>query len=74
MSLVLPGWDCTSCRVFNGEAKMRLEECRSCGAPRPVLEEETMLKTLTIAQARCTELLLENRALKARVAELEART
>lgn len=27
----LPGWTCGHCGVFNGEAKERRDECRSCG-------------------------------------------
>jgi hypothetical protein len=34
-ALVLPGWACTSCLVFNGEAKERLAFCRCCGVRRP---------------------------------------
>jgi hypothetical protein len=65
MSLTLPGWFCDTCKVFNGEAKERPPECRACGAPRPRQDDETMLETLTRTQGRCTELLLENRALRA---------
>lgn len=32
-SLVLPGWSCTECGVFNGAAKELRTDCRSCGAP-----------------------------------------
>jgi hypothetical protein len=31
--IVLPGWSCQRCGVFNGEVKERRETCRSCGAP-----------------------------------------
>lgn len=31
----LRGWNCRSCRVFNGEEKERLTSCRSCGSARP---------------------------------------
>lgn len=31
--LVFPGWFC-NCGIFNGEAKMRHETCRACGATR----------------------------------------
>lgn len=31
----LPGWFCPKCRVFNGEAKSILSECRACEAPKP---------------------------------------
>ena len=34
--LILPGWFCDRCRVFNGEAKARLESCRCCDGGRPV--------------------------------------
>lgn len=33
--ILLPGWTCPACRIFNGEQKERLEICRSCDAPRP---------------------------------------
>ena len=33
--ILLPGWDCPSCLVFNGSAKELLSECRSCGTARP---------------------------------------
>jgi hypothetical protein len=29
--LYLPGWTCSGCGVFNGEAKEPLIECRGCG-------------------------------------------
>jgi hypothetical protein len=31
-----PGWWCTTpgCLLFNGDLKVRLTECRGCGAPR----------------------------------------
>jgi hypothetical protein len=29
------GWFCPRCHVFNGDAKVRLEECRVCGEQRP---------------------------------------
>ena len=28
--LVLPGWTCPRCGVFNGEAKEKRTECRAC--------------------------------------------
>lgn len=31
---VVPGWVCSECQGFNGEAKERLEQCRACGTPR----------------------------------------
>lgn len=31
----LPGWDCASCGLFNGEKKERRETCRGCEARRP---------------------------------------
>ena len=33
LSIVLPGWSCTKCGVFNGAAKELRNDCRSCGAP-----------------------------------------
>jgi hypothetical protein len=33
--ILLPGWDCPSCRAFNGSAKEKLQTCRCCGASRP---------------------------------------
>jgi hypothetical protein len=35
MCMILPGWTCGSCHVFNGEAKEVLSVCRCCQAPRP---------------------------------------
>ena len=35
MSIELAGWNCTVCRVFNGEEKERREACRACGSPKP---------------------------------------
>jgi hypothetical protein len=32
--LALPGWICEACGVFNGEAKRKYAECRSCSRPR----------------------------------------
>lgn len=31
MSIVLEGWDCPVCRIFNGEIKEKRSDCRSCG-------------------------------------------
>lgn len=33
LSVVLPGWHCKACGVFNGAAKELRTDCRSCGAP-----------------------------------------
>ena len=33
--IVLTGWWCVACKVFNGAAKEILAECRSCGAKKP---------------------------------------
>lgn len=32
-----PGWWCPNpkCRLFNGDAKVRLQNCRGCDTPRP---------------------------------------
>jgi hypothetical protein len=75
--ILLPGWDCPSCRCFNGSAKEILTECRSCGWPKPPdptpetdrlrAELKTVYENLTYVQTRCTELLLENRDLKKRL-------
>jgi hypothetical protein len=64
--ILLPGFDCSNpdCRAFNGTAKEERATCRCCGTPRPINLEKTMLENLTSVQARCTELLLENRELK----------
>lgn len=32
--LLLPGWDCPSCRAFNGSAKELLTRCRCCDAAK----------------------------------------
>lgn len=32
--IILPGWTCTTCRLFNGDAKERRTACRGCDAPR----------------------------------------
>lgn len=32
--LVLPGWTCTGCGVFNGACKETLVSCRACGVPK----------------------------------------
>jgi len=32
--LVLPGWFCGHCNVFNGSAKEELSHCRCCGHAR----------------------------------------
>lgn len=32
--ILLPGWDCPSCRAFNGTLKEDLKRCRCCDAPR----------------------------------------
>ena len=38
--VVLPGWICGACGVFNGSAKEVLLACRACDAPRgPELDE-----------------------------------
>jgi hypothetical protein len=31
--LVLPGWSCDRCGVFNGAGKELLTDCRGCGSP-----------------------------------------
>jgi len=31
--LVLPGWTCARCGIFNGAAREIRTDCRSCGAP-----------------------------------------
>lgn len=31
--LVLPGWTCSACLGFNGEAREKRTECRACGTP-----------------------------------------
>jgi hypothetical protein len=71
--ILLPGFDCSnpSCRGWTGLAKENHKVCRFCGAPRPINLEKTMLENLTHVQARCTELLLENRELKQRIAVAE---
>lgn len=33
--MILPGWTCSTCHAFCGEAKERMSVCRACGAPRP---------------------------------------
>lgn len=30
-AVMLPGWKCTACGYFNGDAKERLSACRGCG-------------------------------------------
>ena len=32
--IVLPGWSCTVCGVFNGAAKEPRDDCRACGAAK----------------------------------------
>lgn len=34
---LMPGWWCPNpkCRLFNGDAKVRLQNCRGCDTPRP---------------------------------------
>jgi len=32
--ILLKGWSCRACGVFNGEEKERRSECRSCGLAR----------------------------------------
>jgi hypothetical protein len=32
--VLLPGWECQSCRAFNGSAKELLANCRCCGRAR----------------------------------------
>ena len=39
MPIVLKGWDCPTCRAFNGEELAELRECRCCGTLRPVTRE-----------------------------------
>lgn len=34
LALLLPGWICVYCKVFNGSAKEELKECRCCGKAR----------------------------------------
>jgi hypothetical protein len=75
MTIVLPGWDCPNCQVFNGEAKEPLDNCRHCATPKPSSLDQAFaalqkthrqaLENLTEVQAQCTELVLENRALRA---------
>jgi hypothetical protein len=75
--ILLPGWDCPSCQVFNGEAKEPLECCRHCATPKPSNLDQAFaalqkthkqaLANLTEVQTRCTELVLENRALRTKV-------
>lgn len=31
VSIVLDGWTCSACGVFNGELKQKRSDCRSCG-------------------------------------------
>jgi|ERR1700690_21354 len=33
---LLNGWTCGNCKVFNGDAKEWLKECRGCGQPSPM--------------------------------------
>jgi hypothetical protein len=80
--ILLPGWDCPSCLVFNGAAKEDLQACRSCATPKPSSLDQAFkalqdthkqaLENLTSVQARCTELVLENRALKDKLEALMA--
>lgn len=77
---LLPHWDCPNpaCGAFNGLVKEDTKICRCCGAPRPSdldLAFKRLQKTyeqananLTTVQERCTELVTENRELKARLA------
>jgi hypothetical protein len=78
--VLLPGWQCPGCLVFNGDAKERLEACRCCGGPRPKNTDEafqmlakthaTVLGNLRDTQARCSELLLSYRNLKEKLKPL----
>lgn len=79
---MLPGFTCV-CGIFNGFEKEVRTICRSCGIPAPKLSlaeeldidfkrleqnHRQALANLTSVQERCTALLNENRALKARLA------
>lgn len=33
--IVLRGWNCPACKVFNGEEKSHQQICRACGQKRP---------------------------------------
>lgn len=79
--ILLPGWDCSNpvCGVFNGSGKTELTHCRCCGVPRPSdldlafkrlqKTHEQAIANLSSVQARCTELVLENRRLKGQARE-----
>jgi hypothetical protein len=62
---LLPGFTCNRCGVFTGTAKVDHTECRACGTPKPSEDDVTMLQTLTVAQERGSQLMLENQRLKA---------
>jgi hypothetical protein len=74
--IILPGWNCASCLVFNGEEKAPQGECRSCGAARKtfglplesVMQRMRLLEeNLSSVQTRCKELLEDNRMLRAKL-------
>ncbi len=46
--LVLPGWCCPQCKVFNGEAKEERVDCRACAFRRESLPPEVVLEMLEI--------------------------
>ena len=33
-NVVTPGWFCDACKIFTGDGRFHLTECRSCGGPR----------------------------------------
>lgn len=34
-AIVLRGWTCTACGIFNGAEKEERKTCRTCDAPKP---------------------------------------
>lgn len=45
MSIVLRGWTCPSCKVFNGEEKAPRVDCRSCGRTLSQKEKASVSNT-----------------------------
>jgi hypothetical protein len=50
--VILEGWHCPSCHVFNGEEKSILSICRACDTERP----KRITTTMAMALARSLEL------------------
>lgn len=47
--MILPGWTCSGCSGFNGEAKGVLPNCRACGQERPGIATVAVARALALS-------------------------